>query len=115
MTDEPHLPPPLIGRRPLTRSRMFSLWLPPERQPFPCHPRMPAMLLMDPDQPLQFWEDRCAAHGCDRLYRFTKREGWLSWEPIDGFTVPASHRAHGEAIDTKAVMERLIRERRPAA
>ena len=115
MPDVPNPPRPLTGRRPLTRPRLFSQWLPPERQSFPCHPRMPAMLLVDHDQPLQFWEYHCAARGCDWLYRFTKRDDWLSWEPIDGFTVPASKRPYGEPIDPAAVLKRLIRERRPAA
>ncbi len=73
------------------------------------------MLRVDHDQPLQFWEYHCAARGCDWLYRFTKRDDWLSWEPIDGFTVPASKQPYGEPIDPAAVLERLIRERRPAA
>ena len=50
-----------------------------------------------------------------RCVRFAKRDDWLSWEPIDGFTVPASKRPSGEPIDPAAVLERLIRERRPAA
>ena len=108
-------PDHLSGRRPLTRPRLFSMWLPPERQPFPCHTRMPAMLLMDFEQPLQFWEWPCPAAECDRLYRFTKRDGWLSWEPISSMTGSASTAQHSNPVNTAAVTERLIREGRPAA
>ena len=94
---------------------MFSSWLPPERQPFPCHARMPAMLVIDHDQPLQYWEYPCQALGCANLFRFTKDDGWLSWEPIDGFTVPDSTLPWSHSIDAFAVLHRRLRDRRPAA
>jgi hypothetical protein len=76
---------------------------------------MPAMLLLDFRVSLQYWEHPCPATGCDFLYRFTKRDGFLSWEPIDGYTVPDSGQQWSEPVDTIAVIERLIREGRPAA
>lgn len=81
-------PDPLRGRRPLRRPTLLTLSLAPEAQPFPCHPRMPAMLIVDTDISLQYWNYPCQARGCDYVYRFTKQDGWLSWEPIDDYTDP---------------------------
>lgn len=73
------------------------------------------MLLLDHDQPLEFWEYPCQAVGCEQLFRFTKEDGQLSWEPIDGFTTPDSPDPWSQPVDALAVINRRIRERRPAA
>jgi len=73
------------------------------------------MLLIDFEQSLEFWEWPCPADGCTSLYRFTKRDGWLSWEPIVSMTDSAPNGHYSKPVDTVAVTERLIREGRPAA
>jgi len=76
---------------------------------------MPAMLIVDPDAPLEFWEYPCQAVGCDYVYRFTKQNGWLSWEPIESLTVPDSRLPWSHPVDAFAILERRLRERRRAA
>ena len=48
------------------------------------------MLFVDHDRSVQRWEVACTALDCDRLYRFTKRDGWLSWEPIESLAPATS-------------------------
>jgi hypothetical protein len=58
---------------------------------------------------VQSWEFACTGHECDRLYRFTKYDDWLAWEPIES---PTSNPLLGRPPepDTDAVTERLTAE-----
>lgn len=77
---------------------------------------MPAMLFVDHDRSVQSWEYACTGRDCGRLYRFTKHDGWLRWEPIESLTtVSGPLVGRSSEPDTDPVTKRLTAEAQPAA
>lgn len=70
---------------------------------FPCHPRMLAGLILDVALGYQVWEQACPA--CGRLWRFTRSERLVRWEPIRHLLDPTGEQTVG--IDAwEALVER---------